>query len=116
MPRYTLTPEQRQQLTEWVNGGPSDPTGLNNWITANCPNPTTGVDDRSCYQAIGERDLYQLLLDQDGRNVRRQDFTQQMVDAWNWVEESLLNWETQGNPVPQNQQQMRPIWNFLRSL
>lgn len=116
MPRYTLTPEQRQQLTEWVNGGPSDPTGLTSWINANCPNPTTGVDDHSCYEAIGERDLYQLLLDKDGTNVKRSNFTQQMADAWNWVEDSLLAWEAAGLAVPQNQQQMRPIWNFLRSL
>lgn len=116
MPRYTLTPAQRQQLTEWVNGGPSDPVGLNNWIAANCPNPATGQDDRSCYEAIGERDLYQFLLDHDTRNVRRSDFTQQMVDAWNYVEDSLLQWESLGFTVSGNQQQMRPIWNFLRSL
>jgi hypothetical protein len=116
MPRLNLTPEQRQQLSEWINGGPTDPTGLNNWIGANCPNPTTGVNDRSCYQAIGERDFYQLMLDKDGSNIKRSDITQQMADALSWVADSLDAWEASGIPIPEHQGQMRPLWAFLRSL
>lgn len=110
MPQLSLSPEQRQQLTEWVNGGPSDPTGLNNWIAANCPG------NNACYQAIGERDFYQLLLDKDGSNIKRQDITTQMADALAWVSDSLDAWEAAGLPIPEHQGQMRPLWAFLRGL
>lgn len=111
MPRLGLTAAQRQQLNDWLNGGPTDPVGIINWLAQN-PN----ADPAVIYQAEGERDLYQLLLQKDGTNVRRQDLTQKMADAVNWVEDSLVAWEALGLPVEQHQQGMRPIWNFLRQL
>lgn len=118
MPKVNLTAAQLQQLREWVDGGPTDPVGLTNWIAQNCPNPTTGESDHSCYQAQGERDLYTLLIQKatDGSNLRKQDITQRMADAFAWVDNSVSQWDQLGLPLSDNQNQMRPLWNFLRSL
>jgi hypothetical protein len=111
MPRIILTAAQRAQLNDWLNGGPTDPIGLNRWLAEN-PN----ADPAVIYQAEGERDLYQLLLDKDGANLRRADLTQKMADAFAWVDNSLNQWEQLGLPIEPHQQQMRVVWMFLRTL
>lgn len=118
MPRLNLTEAQEQQLNEWVNGGPTDPTGLTNWIAAHCPIPGTDppVFDRSCYQAEGERDLYVLLLEKNGQNLRRQDLTQKMADAFAWVDNSLAWADANGVAIEPHQAGMRVVWTFLRTL
>lgn len=111
MPRITLAPAQRQQLNDWLFGGPTDPVGIINWLAQN-----PDADPAVIYQAEGERDLYLLLLEKDGFNLKRENITQKMADAFNWVEDSIAAAEALGLSVEDNQQQMRPIWNFLRSL
>lgn len=111
MARLTLTAEQRNQLNEWLYGGPTDPTGIVNWLAdpANADSPLR-------YEQEGERDLYQMLLAQDGKNVTRNSFTNKMLDALGWVATSLDEWEANGWPIDLNQQQMRVIWKFIRNL
>lgn len=111
MPRLTLTAPQRNQLNEWLNGGPTDPVGLIAWLAAN-----PDADPAVIYQAEGERDLYQMLLAKDGQNVRRNDLTAKMADALNWVAGSLDQWEALGLPVESYQQAMRIVWNWTKNL
>lgn len=113
MPKVTLSPEQTQQLNEWLYGGPTDPVGLINWLAMN-----PDADPDVIYQAEGERDLYLILLQfsASGANLRSTDITQKMRDAFTWVENSLVAWEALGLPVADNQMRMRPVWNFLTRL
>lgn len=111
MPRLTLTAAQRQQLNEWLFGGPTDPIGIINWLAQN-PN----ADPAVIYQAEGERDLYQLLLAKDGKNIVRNDLTQKMSDALNVVAGSLDTWEALGLPIESYQQAMRIVWNWTKNL
>lgn len=111
MPRLSLSAAQRQQLNDWLFGGPTDPVGLINWLAQN-----PDADPAVIAQAEGERDLYQLMLDKDGFNIKRSDITQKMADSFAWVKASLDNWEALGIPIESNQQQMRPLWAFLASL
>lgn len=112
MPRLSLTDANRQQLNDWLYGGPTDPTGIIPWLAANAATANPDV----VYQAEGERDLYLLLLTKDGMNVRKQDITQKMADAVNWIEDSLVAWEALGLEIEPHQAGMRPLWNFLRQL
>lgn len=111
MARLTLTAAQVTQLNEWLNGGPTDPTGLIAWLAQN-PNAPAAV----IYQAEGERDLYQLLLAKDGGNIRSQDLTQKMKDALVFVAGSLQADADAGRPIPLNQEQMRALWKFAQTL
>lgn len=111
MPALSLSAAQVQQLNEWLFGGPTDPVGLVAWIEQN-----PDADPAVIYQAEGERDFYQLLLAKNGKQIRRQDITQRMADALNWVANSLDQWEALGLPIEENQQQMRPLWNFIKQL
>ena len=74
------------------------------------------ADPAVIYQAEGERDFYQLLLAKNGTNIKRQDITPKMADALKWVAGSLDQWEALGLPIDENQQQMRPLWNFIKQL
>lgn len=112
MPRLNLEPAQTAQLNEWLYGGPTDPTGIIPWLAANA----LTADPAVVYQAEGERDFYLLLLAKDGGQIKRQDITQKMADALAWVADSLDQWQALGLPIPEHQQQMRPLWNFIRSL
>ena len=87
MPRLNLSPSNIQQLNDWLYGGPTDPIGLIAWLEQN-PNADPAVR----YQAEGERDLYLLLLEKQNTNIRRQDITQKMADAVDWIENSLEEW------------------------
>lgn len=111
MPQLSLSAAQVQQLNDWLYGGATDPIGLINWLAQN-----PGADPAVIYQAEGERDFYLLLLQKNGSNIRRQDITKKMADALSWVDNSLNQWEQLGLPVDGNQQQMRPIWNFIKNL
>lgn len=112
MPKLDLTPTQTAQLNDWLYGGPTDPTGLIPWLTANA----LTADPAVVYQAEGERDFYLLLLAKNGGQIRRSDITTKMADAFAWVADSLDQWEALGIPIEEHQQQMRPLWAFMRSL
>lgn len=102
MPRLTLSAAERTQLNEWLSGGPTEPVGLLN----SAPDA----------QSQGERDLYQKLLAQDGKNVTRSTFSSPMYASLEWVYNSLLRDESAGVPIPEHQQGMRTRWDWLRSL
>jgi hypothetical protein len=112
MPALTLSASQVQQLNEWLYGGPTDPIGLVAWIEQNADT----ADPAVVYQAEGERDFYLLLLEKNGKQIRRQDITQKMADALQWVANSLDQWEALGIPIEEHQQLMRPLWNFIKQL
>ena len=106
MARITLLPEERAQLDEWLN----EPMGIYEWLAAN-PNE----DPALIYQIEGERDIYELLLAQDGKNIRQQDVTQKMKDAINWVAQSLVDAEAQGFTIAIHQDRMRRVWNWIQA-
>lgn len=117
MPRLNLTAPQRTQLNEWLNGGPTDPTGINGWIATHCPN-AEGVRDAACTEQEGERDLYQFLLDKDAANanVTRNQLSTNMVASLGYVAGGLDWAESNGLPIGVSQQMMRTLWNVLRNL
>src|SRR5687768_9075650 len=102
MPKLSLSAAQRAQLNDWLYGGPTDPVGIIIWLAQN-PN----ADPAVIAQAEGERDLYLLLLEKDGLNIRRSDLTEKMAASFAWVDNSLNVWEQLGLPIESNQQQMR---------
>jgi hypothetical protein len=111
MARLTLTTAQVTQLNDWLNGGPTDPVGLIAWLAAHPELAGTPVYQ----QALGERDLYQLLLSKNNQNLRSQDLTPLMTASLTWVADSLQADQDAGRPIPLNQEQMRALWKWVQS-
>jgi hypothetical protein len=111
MPALTLSAAQVQQLNDWLYGGATDDIGIIAWLAAN-PN----ADPATIYEQEGERDFYLLLLQKNGKQIKRSDITQKMADALQWVAGSLDQWAALGIPIEDNQQMMRPLWNFIKNI
>ncbi len=112
MARLTLEPAQVTQLNEWLYGGPTDPTGLIAWLDAHPELAGTPIYE----QALGERELYELLLVRNGGNLRSQDLTARMKASLKWVADSLQADQDAGRPIPLNQEQMRALWKWAQTL
>lgn len=111
MARLTLTTAQVTQLNDWLNGGPTDPVGLIAWLAAHPELAGTPVYE----QALGERELYELLLSKNGSNIRSQDLTARMMASLTWVASSLQADQDAGIPIPLNQEQMRALWTWVQA-
>lgn len=114
MARLLLNPLQRQQLNDWLHGGPTDPVGLITWLENNVDR--YGPESSVVVQAYGERDLYLLLMQKDGSQVRAEDMTPKMLDALAWIAQSIRDAEANGEDIPLHQQQMKPLWDWLEAL
>ena len=111
MARLSLTAAQVAQLNDWLNGGPTDPVGLIAWLDAHPELAGTPVYE----QAAGERELYELLLQKDGSNLRSQDITPRMMASLTWVANTLQADQDAGRPIPLNQEQMRALWKWVQA-